>query len=104
MCTTPVPSSVVTSSDRMTRNASPVPNFSRSVRYGSNGSVPPPAQLGAGQPAALGGPLQLRFVGGLPVTGQDVPLAVLLQHHVADVGADRGGQVGRQCPRRGRPG
>jgi hypothetical protein len=43
MCTTPVPSSVVTSSDRMTRNASPVPYFSVSARYGNSGSYRRPA-------------------------------------------------------------
>ena len=66
--------------------------------------VPPPGQLGAGQRADHGGALEFPLVGALPVPGQDVPLAVLLDDHVADVRADRAGQVGRQRPRRGRPG
>ena len=66
--------------------------------------VASPGQLGAGQRADHGGVLQLALVRGLPVAGQDVPLAVLLDHHVADVFADRAGQVGRQRPRRGGPG
>ena len=66
--------------------------------------VSPPGQLGAGQRADLGGAFQFPLVGRLPVPGQDVPLAVLLQHHVTDVRADRAGQVGRQGPRRGGPG
>ena len=66
--------------------------------------VAAPGQLGAGQRADLGGALELPLVGGLPVPGQDVPLAVLGDHHVADVRADRAGQVGRQGPRRGGPG
>ena len=66
--------------------------------------VPPPGQLGAGQRAGHGGALEFPLVGGLPVPGQDVPLAVLFEHDVADVRADRAGQVGRQRPRRGGPG
>ena len=66
--------------------------------------VPPPGQLGAGQRADDGGVLQLPLVGGLPVPGQDVPLAVLGEDHILDVRADRAGQVRRQRPRRGGPG
>ena len=104
MCTTPVPSSVVTSSERITRNASPVPNFSSSVRYGSSGSYRPPGQLRAGQLADDRSAFQLALVGGLTVAREDVALAVFLQHGVADVGADRDGLVGRQRPRRRGPG
>ena len=66
--------------------------------------VPPAGQLGAGQRALHRGALELALVGGLPVPGQDVPLAVLGHHDVADVRADRDGQVGRQRPRGGGPG
>jgi len=62
------------------------------------------AANGATAARAGSGVLEFPFVGGLPVPGQDVPLAVLLDGHVADVRADRAGQVGRQRPRRGGPG
>ena len=73
-------------------------------QIGQQRLIAPAGQLRAGQRAHLGGVFQLRFVGGLPVPGQDVALAVFGQHHVADVRADRAGQVGRQRPRRGGPG
>ena len=104
MCTTPVPSSVVTSSDRMTRNASAGAELLGVGQVGQQRLVPAPGQLRAGQLADDRGAFQLALVGGLPVAGQDVALAVLLQHGVADVGADRDGLVGRQRPRRRRPG
>ena len=81
-----------------------MPNCRGVGQIGQQRLVPAPGQLGAGHRADLGGALELPLVGRLPVPGQDVPLAVLGQHDVADVLADRAGQVGRQRPRRGGPG
>ena len=100
MCTTPVPSSV---DDEVAGE-----HLERVRRVGEEreqrrvAAADEVAALDACRRATAFG--QLPLVGREARLGEDVAHAVLLDHRVVDVGPDGEGEVGRQRPRRRRPG
>ena len=64
-----------------------------------------PDEVAAGEGGDDGAVTELALVGAEPGLGQHVAMAVVGRHlDVVDVGTDGEGEVGRQRPRRGRPG